>query len=202
MSIYNATMAASSNKTVEPFTPSIKQSVNLTGTTYAYQGCYLDGTASHQALSAFTYSDDVGMTVESCLSNCNAQKYTYGGLEMSTQCVSEKHFDQGVASNKLILVVLRQFPKLRYRCGRRTVRLSMLRRRHRILRRNGQALSILYSDSECCCRERDVWRHDCDNEARGQNFCSRNRRRCSKGCEGFGGFADIILRSMIQQLQK
>lgn len=92
LSIYNSTK--STNKTLGSFTPAVKQSVNFTGTSWTYQGCYMEPNEG-RALTGFSYSDTLKMTVESCLGNCNALNYTYGGLEYASECVSPGNGSRG-----------------------------------------------------------------------------------------------------------
>jgi hypothetical protein len=54
---------------------------------YVYQGCYHEGT-NGRLLSAASYTDDVGMTVESCTAFCaeNMPNGVYAGVEYSHEC--------------------------------------------------------------------------------------------------------------------
>lgn len=61
--------------------------VNISGTTFTYQGCYAEG-ASGRALggtSSYTFTNDT-MTIEMCASTCYSKGFTYIGTEFGKEC--------------------------------------------------------------------------------------------------------------------
>ena len=51
---------------------------------WTYQGCYTD--PGPRTLNAASYTNNTGMTDESCISYCNTLGYIYAGTEYSSQC--------------------------------------------------------------------------------------------------------------------
>ncbi|KAF8263422.1 copper radical oxidase [Lactarius quietus] len=60
-------------------------------------GCYSDNV-NGRALTSASYTDTVGMTVESCVNFCNGQNYIYAGVEYAQECYCGNIITGGSAS--------------------------------------------------------------------------------------------------------
>ncbi|CAG8727917.1 2560_t:CDS:2 [Gigaspora margarita] len=58
-----------------------------------YKGCYKDSPYCNQRLLNGPSEDVINMKIDSCLSYCSQNKYTYAGLEIGSQCFCDNKYD-------------------------------------------------------------------------------------------------------------
>lgn len=57
---------------------------------WSSKGCYIDSTAA-RTLSAKSFTDTTGMTIEACITFCSNANYVYAGTEYSQECCKYQH---------------------------------------------------------------------------------------------------------------
>ncbi|KAG8865629.1 hypothetical protein FRC20_009630 [Serendipita sp. 405] len=83
-------LAAPANTLVERTALPIKQTVPTSGKTFYYRGCYDELKSGLHALNHdITSTLTGGLTVDSCVSACNAQGYTLAGLMNGNTCICD-----------------------------------------------------------------------------------------------------------------
>ncbi|KAK0519416.1 hypothetical protein OC842_007464, partial [Tilletia horrida] len=70
------------------------------GAAFTYAGCAADGGAGNRLLSTYTYSDTVGMTVESCVAACESRGLPIAGLEFAQECYCGTALSASVNTNQ------------------------------------------------------------------------------------------------------